>query len=112
MKRALILGWLLLGSLFVAGGCGFSNMWRSIPPPGGCDRCHQLAINNNWSVTVSAVQLSGEDGKPPWQKEGSLAPAAQNRPLEQQMLEEERCFRCHREPEASHREYRGNYHHR
>jgi len=92
-------------------GCVMFTSWTSIPPPGGCDRCHTVAINANWRATITPVQLTREDGTPPWQQEESVLPAA-TAPAEQQLLSDERCFRCHREPDDSHREQSGRYHHR
>lgn len=92
-------------------GCAMFSSWTSIPPPGGCDRCHTVAISANWRATITPVQLTREDGKPPWQREESVLPPATS-PVEQQLLSDERCFRCHNEPDGSHREYQGNYHHR
>lgn len=92
-------------------GCAMFRSWTAIPPPGGCDRCHTVAISANWRATIAPVQLTGEDGKPPWQQQESVLPAATS-PVEQQLLSDERCFRCHNEPDATHRERRGSYHHR
>lgn len=93
-------------------GCAMFSSWTAIPPPGGCDRCHSVAISTNWRATLTPVQLSREDGTPPWQQEGSVLPATGPSPTEQQLLSDERCFRCHREPDATHKDRRGSYHHR
>lgn len=92
-------------------GCAMFSSWTSIPPPGGCDRCHTVAISANWRATITPVQLTGEDGKPPWQQKESVL-STPTSPVEQQLLSDEQCFRCHREPDGSHREQRGRYHHR
>jgi hypothetical protein len=92
-------------------GCAMFTSWTAIPPPGGCDRCHTVAISANWRATITPVQLTAEDGKPAWQRPESVLPPPTSR-VEQQLLSDERCFRCHNEPDGSHREYRGNYHHR
>jgi hypothetical protein len=92
-------------------GCAMFTSWTSIPPPGGCDRCHTVAISANWRATITPVQLTAEDGKPAWQREGSVLPPATS-PVEQQLLSDERCFRCHNEPSTAHGERRGSYHHR
>lgn len=96
----------------VLAGCAMFSSWRSIPPPGGCDRCHTGAISNDWRVTLTAAQLSTEGGKPHWQQEGALLPPPSESPLEQRMLSDASCFRCHREPNLQHRNFRGSYHHR
>lgn len=95
----------------VVSGCAMISGWRSIPPPGGCDRCHAVPINANWQATITVAKLSREDGTPPWQQEESVQPPTLSA-TDQQLLQDERCFRCHREPNSTHREYRGRYHHR
>lgn len=100
---------MVLGAVGFA-GCAMFGAWQSIPAPGGCESCHVAAINADWQVAVRPVQLTREDGTPPWQSEGSVLPPPES-PLGQKMLEDESCFRCHREPNAQHREYRGRYHH-
>jgi hypothetical protein len=91
-------------------GCAMFTSWTAIPPPGGCDRCHTVAISTNWRATITPVQLTREDGTPPWQQEESVLPPATS-PVEKQLLSDEQCFRCHREPDASHRQRSGSYHH-
>lgn len=93
-------------------GCAMFSSWTAIPPPGGCDRCHTVAISANWRATITPVQLTGEVGKPAWQREGSMTTGTPDSQVEQQLLSDERCFRCHNEPDDKHREQRGNYHHR
>jgi len=93
-------------------GCAMFSSWTSIPPPGGCDRCHSVAISTNWRATITPVQLTREDGTPPWQQEESVRTGVATTPVDQQLLADERCFRCHREPNETHRERRGSYHHR
>lgn len=105
-----LLGATVVGCVVLT-GCAMIGGWRSIPPPGGCDRCHTVAINADWRATITAAQLSREDGTPPWQQEGAVLPTPPS-PVEQQLLQDERCFRCHREPDGSHQGYRGRYHHR
>ena len=34
------------------GGCAMFGAWKSIPPPGGCDQCHTVAISANWEVAT------------------------------------------------------------
>lgn len=93
-------------------GCAMFSSWTSIPPPGGCDRCHTVEISANWQATLTPVQLTGEDGKEPWQKKESMDTGTPDSPGAQQMLSDERCFRCHKDPDNTHSERRGSYHHR
>jgi hypothetical protein len=104
---------LLLVFLLVIGicGCAMFGAWKSIPPPGGCDRCHKVAISNNWTVTVSAAKLTDERGHNYWQQPESIAPEEPASPLEEKKITEQRCFRCHKEPNKAHRKYLGTYHH-
>jgi hypothetical protein len=91
-------------------GCAMFGSWRAIPPPGGCDRCHTKPIGGDWQLAFSPVMLTDERAREHWQKpESVLAP--QPSPMEQQKITEERCFRCHKEPNLAHREFRGRYHH-
>lgn len=103
----------VLLSVITLSGCAMFSSWTSIPPPGGCDRCHTVAISANWRATITPVQLTSENGRPAWQKAESVLPAATiPSSVEQQLLSDEQCFRCHREPDGSHRERSGRYHHR
>lgn len=101
----------LLGlTLVVLAGCAMLGAWKTIPPPGGCDQCHTLPINADWTVAYQVVSLMDETGKYPWQRvEAQLPP--QESPLQQQKVTEERCFRCHKGPNAAHTERVGRYHH-
>lgn len=90
-------------------GCNMLRAWRDIPPPGGCDRCHQVAIGADWKITYVPAELSGADGAPAWQRD--LPRAAGGAPLELREVAEQPCFRCHKSPDELHREYRGRYHH-
>lgn len=92
-------------------GCVMFSSWTAIPPPGGCDRCHSVPINANWRATLTPVKLAREDGTPPWQQEESVLTTTSS-PVEQQLISDERCFRCHRDPDNTHGERRGSYHHR
>jgi hypothetical protein len=97
---ALSLGW----------GCSMFGAWKSIPPPGGCDKCHTVPISSNWKVAYSAPTLTDESMKNSWQQPESVLPR-QPSPLEQTKVTEERCFRCHKGPDRAHTEYKGVYHH-
>lgn len=102
-------GLLFVVGLAVGSGCGMIRAWRDIPPPGGCDRCHQAAIGADWQVTYVPAELSGPDGKLSWQR---TVPAAERPdPLEVREVSEQPCFRCHKSPDELHSGYRGRYHH-
>ncbi len=105
----IILPVVLLFFLFLF-GCAMLGSWRAIPPPGGCDQCHQKPINNDWSVTVTAAQINDETATPAWQQPSSVLPAEPS-PLEQQKVTEQRCFRCHKGPDKAHTQYKASYHH-
>jgi len=107
MFRNFFLVLLLAGFLL---GCGMLGAWKSIPPPGGCDKCHTLPISNNWQVAYQTVTLTDETGRHPWQKSTSMLPE-ETPPLEQKKLTEQRCFRCHKGPNKAHIDRVGTYHH-
>ena len=104
----------LLLTLFAASafvlGCAMFGTWRTIPPPGGCDRCHTAPISANWEMAYAPAQLSDERDVPRWQRPESVLPP-ETSPLEERKITEERCFRCHKGPDKAHTEYRGRYHH-
>lgn len=109
-KHAAALLLLLLPGTY---GCAMLGAWKSIPPPGGCDRCHTLPISNRWSFTYTAVQLDDPSGRPSFQRPESTA-VFSDRPsssLEVRKSQDEKCFDCHRSPSAAHRERGGHYHH-
>ena len=91
-------------------GCAMFGMWRAIPPPGGCDRCHTLQISHDWQVAYSPPFLTDETDRRHWQEPESVLPPEES-PLAVQKVTEERCFRCHKSPSKAHAEYRGRYHH-
>jgi hypothetical protein len=107
MMRTLLISALVFTFLL---GCAMLGSWRAIPPPGGCNQCHEKPINNDWSVTVQAARLTDETGTPSWQKPTSVLPPEPS-PLEQQKVTEQRCFRCHKGPNKAHTQYKGRYHH-
>jgi hypothetical protein len=92
-------------------GCTMFTAWKTIPPPGGCDQCHQLEISANWVATYRPVQLNDETGQYSWQKPESVLGKAVPEKLEQQKITEQRCFRCHKSPNRAHNELQGRYHH-
>jgi hypothetical protein len=106
MKKCLLL--LLPAALIF--GCAMMGAWKAIPPPGGCDQCHSLPINANWEVRATTVTLADEYGREPWQKETSVLPP-ETAPIQQQKVEGEPCFRCHKGPSRAHAERLGRFHH-
>ncbi|PLY09612.1 MAG: cytochrome C [Desulfuromonas sp.] len=92
------------------GGCAMFLAGQAIPPPGGCDQCHKTSISNNWEAGIGTVALHDELDRNYWQQPESMLPDPES-PLEQQKISERRCFRCHKGPDASHKTYRGRYHH-
>ena len=93
------------------GGCAMFLTARSIPPPGGCDKCHKAEISSNWEAGVTTAVLQDELDRHNWQKPEALFPDPES-PLEQQKISELQCVRCHKSPDALHRGYQGRYHHR
>jgi hypothetical protein len=92
-------------------GCAMLGSWRAIPPPGGCDQCHQHQISHDWTIAYTPAQINDERGLKSWQDEKSILPP-QPSPLEQKKLTEQPCFRCHKSPDQEHKTYRGRYHHK
>ncbi len=107
MKKTL-LPLLLISAL--GWGCVMFGSWKSIPAPGGCDKCHSKPISNDWQVAYEPPTLTSETGKETWQKQESVLPPEPSQ-LEQQKITEQRCFRCHKGPDRAHTEYKGRYHH-
>jgi len=102
-----------LAVFMVQTGCAMFNAWKSIPPPGGCDQCHTVAISTNWQVTYQVVNVTDERGRLSFQTpEYNLAlKGKQQSPLDTKKLDELACFECHKEPSPAHREYKGRFHH-
>ncbi|MCD4689713.1 MAG: cytochrome C [Desulfuromonadaceae bacterium] len=103
------LGFAVLAAIALC-GCAMFTAWKAIPPPGGCDQCHTLPINANWTVAYTPATLSDESGRYSWQTEAAVLPE-QESPMQQQKVSEEPCFRCHRGPSKAHTERVGRYHH-
>lgn len=103
---------MLMGSLLIS-GCAMISAWRSIPPPGGCDRCHTARISNNWALNYTPVNLTDEQNRPWFQSPEQVMPPPPkpDSSLEVRKYEDSRCFDCHRSPNAAHRERSGSYHH-
>lgn len=94
-------------------GCAMFTAWKSIPPPGGCDQCHTVAISTNWQVAYKPAVVADERGRQFFQTpEYNLdLKGKQQSPLETKMVEELACFECHKSPTPAHRERKGRFHH-
>ena len=101
--------YVLLLFLFLS-GCAMLTSWRAIPPPGGCDRCHQIPLTANWSAVYVPATMLDDEGHLPWQRPQPPV-AAQSSSLEERMLSEQPCFDCHQGPNRAHSGYKGRYHH-
>jgi hypothetical protein len=94
-------------------GCSMLTAWKSIPPPGGCDQCHTVAISNNWQINYKASMVSDERGRLAFQTPEYNQPTlgGQQSPLEAKKVEEQACFDCHKAPSSAHKERKGRFHH-
>lgn len=94
-------------------GCTMIQSWKSIPPPGGCDQCHTVAISNNWTVAYKAPNLSDERDRNYFQTEAYTMQRQETgkSPLERRKVEELRCFECHKSPNEAHKGRMGRFHH-
>lgn len=110
MKYALIL---LSGSVAMISGCAMFTAWKSIPPPGGCDQCHTVAISANWQAMYKAATITDERGRLPFQTPEYNQPnlGGQESPLEAKKVEEKACFECHKAPTLAHKDRKGRFHH-
>ena len=108
-----IIGLFLSVFLMLSTGCAMINAWKSIPAPGGCDKCHTVLVGNNWQLTSKIAILSEEQGRLPFQTEQSvISPGA--RPVSSidiRNRESQPCFDCHRLPNEQHRGMTGKFHH-
>jgi hypothetical protein len=109
-KRLIPLLVVLLG---LSTGCAMFTAWKSIPPPGGCDQCHTVAISSNWQVTYQAAILSDEKNRPYFQTDQYTMPRGSkpSSSLEIRKDEDQACFECHRSPNIKHMGRKGRYHH-
>lgn len=103
--------------LLFASGCAMFSAWKSIPPPGGCDRCHTVPINTNWQLAYKAPTLTNERhaDRAYFQTSEYTMLQQPDKPtssLDIQKVEDQRCFDCHRTPTPAHRERAGKYHHK
>ena len=106
----------LLLSIFLVllPGCAMFASWKSIPAPGGCDKCHTVVVGHNWQLTNKIATLSSEQGRLPFQTEQSVMPQG-SRPassIDIRDKDSQHCFECHKLPNAGHRGMSGNYHHK
>ena len=100
--------------LVSATGCSMVTAWKSIPPPGGCDQCHTVAIAADWKVNYQPVNLSDERGQLAFQTSKYNTPLGQQQPassLDVKKVEQQQCFVCHNAPTPSHKGRIGSYHH-
>lgn len=111
MKKLLLTAGLM--TLVLAVSCTMFTAWKAIPPPGGCDQCHSIPINNNWTVAYKAPTLSDEKDRKAFQTAASTMPSVE-RPtsaLQIRKTADEDCFACHRTPTPSHKGRMGSFHH-
>jgi hypothetical protein len=99
--------------VFTVSGCAMFTSWKSIPPPGGCDQCHTLAISTNWQVNYQVANVADERGRLTFQTPEYNQPVSGKRenPLEAKKVEEKACFDCHKSPTPQHRDRKGRFHH-
>ena len=103
----------ILAVLTAGGGCAMLSAWKTIPPPGGCDQCHTVAINADWQVVYRAPNLTDERSRLPFQTAEATMPRT-DKPastLDVRKVEELQCFECHKSPNPAHRERMGRFHH-
>lgn len=104
---------LILALLPLSYGCAMLMGWQSIPPPGGCDKCHTIPISADWQIAYQPVILTDERDRPYFQTEEYTMPQT-TRPvssLDIRKVEELPCFECHKEPDAAHKGRVGKFHH-
>jgi hypothetical protein len=111
MKKLFVIA--CTSALALGAGCTMFTAWKAIPPPGGCDQCHSLPINNNWHVAYKAPMLSDEKDRKYFQKEQYNLPHVEkpSSSLEVRKVSDEKCFDCHRTPTPAHKGRSGRFHH-
>jgi hypothetical protein len=100
-------------SVFLICGCAMFIAWKAIPPPGGCDQCHTVPINANWQLAYKAPILSDERNRdyfqtPEYNMPRTDKPASS---LELRKEGDQKCFDCHKTPDAAHKGRMGRFHH-
>lgn len=103
----------LAGLVFMVSGCAMFTAWKSIPPPGGCDQCHSVAISTNWKATYQVASIADERGRLVFQTPEYNQPTlgGQESPLQTKKVEEKACFDCHKSPTPAHKGRMGRFHH-
>jgi hypothetical protein len=103
----------ILSILILFCGCAMFSAWQSIPPPGGCDQCHTLPINANWKVAYQAPILNDERNRDYFKTSeyNMPKPDQPSSSLEVRKVQEQKCFECHKAPNASHKGRMGRFHH-
>ena len=103
----------LAGLVFMISGCAMFTAWKSIPPPGGCDQCHSVAISTNWKATYQVASIADERGRLVFQTPEYNQPTlgGQESPLNTKKVEEMACFDCHKSPTPAHKGRKGRFHH-
>lgn len=91
-------------------GCNMLTAWQTIPPPGGCDRCHQQQISARWQLVLTSAEVPQAADRYAWQRPQDDLPSGSRGP--EPPFVEEACFGCHRSPDQAHAAYRGRYHQR
>jgi len=87
--------------------------WQAIPPPGGCDQCHKVPISANWQLAYKAPILSDERNRDYFQTSEYNMPRTDQpaSSLELRKDDEQKCFDCHKSPNAAHKGRMGRFHH-
>jgi hypothetical protein len=103
----------VISALIMLEGCAMLGAWKSIPPPGGCDQCHTMAIDTNWKVAYQPAALSDERGRPYFQTPEYNRPEGSRITSEQHARKtaELPCFECHKAPTPAHLTRKGRFHH-
>ena len=104
---------LLSGCIVTISGCAMFTAWRSIPPPGGCDQCHTVAISANWQAEYKPAAVADERGRLAFQTPEYNLPTlgGQESPLDAKKVDELACFDCHKSPSPAHKGRKGRFHH-
>jgi len=97
----------------VLGGCAMFGAWKSIPPPGGCDQCHTVAISANWEVAYRPALIPDEQERLYFQtpEYNFSQQNKQGSPLDARKIDEQACFDCHKSPTPEHKGRKGRFHH-
>ena len=113
MKPSIAIALLVIAGTTLC-GCAMLTAWKAIPPPGGCDQCHTVAVSMNWQVAYKPVTLNDERNILAFQTSGYNVTATTTQPessLDLRKVQESKCFECHKAPSAAHAGRSGRYHH-